>query len=230
MGAFPISFVEWLSLTYKNKFTFDCKGTIRSTTKMHTPDLMIATDRNILEPAKWVDNHADYLYYYALSRINNTELARDLVQDVFLAGLEKTGSFEGRSTERTWLTSILRNKIVDIYRKKTAGSLEIATREKFEPDPGDFFEANGHWKDKHLPLPMWEDDADVVQSKEFEKILAGCMKKLPAMWMSVFTMKHFEEEPTKTICQVLDITPSNYWIIIHRAKLNLRACLQKNWI
>ena len=191
---------------------------------------MIATDRTTLEPAKWVDNHADFLYYYALSRINNDETARDLVQDVFLAGLEKVSSFEGRSTERTWLTSILRNKIVDIYRKKTPGSLEIPANEKNESDERDFFEENGHWMEKNMPVPMWEHDVDIVRSKEFEKILEGCMKKLPAMWMSVFTMKYFEEESTKTICQVLDITQSNYWIIIHRAKLNLRACLQKNWI
>lgn len=191
---------------------------------------MIATSKNTLEPAKWVDNHADYLYNYASSRINNAETARDLVQDVFLAALEKVGSFEGRSTERTWLTSILRYKIIDIYRKKGSDSVEIATLEKADSEHRDFFEANGHWMDKHRPLPLWEHEVDAIRTKEFEKILERCMKKLPAVWMSVFTMKHIDEESTKIICQTLDITQSNYWMIIHRAKLNLRACLQKNWI
>lgn len=184
----------------------------------------------MLEPAKWVDKHADFLYNYAASRINSSEAARDLVQDVFLAALERVSSFEGRSTERTWLTSILRNKIIDIYRKRNSASVEIAGLVKAESDLQDFFETNGHWVNEHRPLPAWEHDVDLVRSKEFEKILEQCMKKLPHVWMSVFTMKHLDEDSAKTICQKLNITQSNYWVIIHRAKLNLRACLQKNWI
>jgi RNA polymerase sigma factor (sigma-70 family) len=77
--------------------------------------------QTLLDPHKWVDNYADYLYAYAISRINDEEQARDLVQEVFLAALERADKFEGKSTERTWLTAILKNKIVDIYRKRSSG-------------------------------------------------------------------------------------------------------------
>lgn len=191
---------------------------------------MIANEYNTLEPAKWVNNHAEYLYNYAASRLYDKETARDLIQDVFLAALQKIDSFEGRSTERTWLTSILRNKIIDIYRKKSVSTIEIDSTQSTISGFQDFFEANGHWMDKHRPLSIWADEFDSVRSKEFEKILEQCMKKLPGVWMTVFSMKYLDDDSTKSICKELGITPSNYWIIIHRAKLNLRACLQKNWI
>lgn len=191
---------------------------------------MTSTNINTLEPKKWVENHADYLYRYAVSRLNNKETARDLIQEVFLAALEKVGTFEGRSTERTWLTSILRFKIIDIYRKKSTVIVAIACLERPDADQHNFFEENGHWKDKYSPAPIWKDDIDILRSKEFQMTLERCMKKLPDMWMSVFTMKHLDEESTKTVCEVLNISKANYWAIIHRAKLNLRACLHKNWI
>ncbi len=191
---------------------------------------MVTTEHNKLEPVKWVDNHADYLYRYALSRLGNSEISRDLVQDVFLAALEKVDSFEGRSTERTWLTSILRYKIIDIYRTKAALRTEVDREQKFEAATENFFESNGHWSDNHEPMPIGDETFDVIQSREFEKILNQCMKKLPGVCLSVFTMKYLDDDSAVTICKELNLSQSNYWTIIHRAKLNLRACLQKNWI
>jgi len=81
----------------------------------------MVTEKQSLDPHNWVKAHADYLYSYTLSRINNEEQAKDLVQETFLAALEKVDRFEGKSTERTWLTAILKNKIIDIYRKKSSG-------------------------------------------------------------------------------------------------------------
>ncbi|WP_246229552.1 RNA polymerase sigma factor [Mucilaginibacter humi] len=88
----------------------------------------------VLNPHKWVDNHADYLYAYAISRISDEEQARDLVQEVFLAALERAGKFEGKSTERTWLTAILKNKIVDVYRKRSSGLANIDAKIERQPD------------------------------------------------------------------------------------------------
>lgn len=183
-----------------------------------------------IDPHQWVEAHADYLYAYAHARINDDEQARDLVQETFLAALEKVKTFEGRSTERTWLTAILRNKIVDVYRKKSSG-LQQADIRHAEEEQADFFDPEyGHWMAERAPTPFGIEDYDPVVHKEFSHILMLCMKKLPALWLSVFTMKHIDEEATDTICSELRITSSNFWVIIHRAKLNLRACLQKNWI
>lgn len=181
---------------------------------------------NLLNPHEWVDLHADYLYRYAFKRLNDDELARDLVQETFLAALAKTGSFKGESSERTWLTAILKYKVIDVYRKKArTGHTYYGTTETefFDPDLN-------NWKKEHWPAPFGIEAQDPLNNKEFNQVLQQCLQKLPSLWMSVFTLKHMDDEDTGSICKALGITPSNFWVIIHRAKVNLRACLQKNWI
>jgi len=190
---------------------------------------MIA-ELNKVNPHKWVSEYADYLYAYAISRVSDEEQARDLVQETFLAALEKVDKFEGKSSERTWLTAILRNKIIDVYRKKSSGLVTIDTVQA-EHDQADFFDPDhGHWTRERAPKAFGIDHHDPLADKEFNQILMLCMKKLPALWLSVFTMKHMDEETTDVICSELKLTSANFWVIIHRTKLNLRACLQKNWI
>lgn len=185
----------------------------------------------LVNPRQWIVNYADYLYRYAITRINDEEQARDLVQETFLAGLEKVTAFEGKSSEKTWLTAILKNKIIDLYRKKSSGlSAKTAAldQENFQQD---FFDAeDGHWKQEHRPKEFIAQQEEPMQQKEFNNVLQACMKKLPELWYAVFSMKHMDEEPTDVICTTLKVTPSNFWVIIHRTKLSLRACLQKHWI
>jgi RNA polymerase sigma-70 factor (TIGR02943 family) len=184
-----------------------------------------------IDPHQWVTRYADYLYTYAITRINDEELVRDLVQETFLAALEKMDKFEGRSSEGTWLVAILKNKIVDIYRKKSSGLAKRTDVLNAEQEQQDFFEPdNGHWTVAHQPRLLGVEDQDPLMNKELSHILQKCMQKLPALWLSVFTMKHLDDQSTDIICSDLKVTPSNFWVIIHRAKLNLRACLQRNWI
>lgn len=178
-------------------------------------------------PNSWVKHYADYLYQYAAVRIDDDELARDLVQETFLSALESWEKFDSRSSEKTWLTAILKNKIVDIYRKKSAAASRTSISAE---DAGGFFDNNeGHWKVTHAPVHFGIEDPAVLENKEFYNILKSCLKKLPPLWNSVFTMKHIDEESSEDICAELALTPSNFWVISHRAKLNLRDCLQKNW-
>lgn len=182
-----------------------------------------------LQPQHWVSAHADYLYAFARVRIADEEQAKDLVQETFLAALQRAPNFEGKSSERTWLTAILKNKIIDVYRKKSAVVVSSAITDAVS-DQHNFFNAeDGHWNKEHQPKPIGFED-DPLHNKEFAQILKACMSKLPPLWLSVFTMKHIDEEASETICAELKVTSSNFWVIIHRAKLNLRACLQKNWI
>lgn len=186
-------------------------------------------DRYTAHPEKWVDNYADYLFRYAVSRINDDEKARDLVQETFLSALENVSGFEGRSTESTWLTAILKNKIIDLYRRQSSGKAQ-RTESLEEITDQDFFESSdGHWSPQHRPKEFGIEN-DTLSSKEFNRILQSCMKKLPALWHSVFSLKHMEEESSDKICDTLKISPANFWVIMHRSKLNLRACLQKNWL
>jgi RNA polymerase sigma-70 factor (TIGR02943 family) len=178
-------------------------------------------------PKTWVKLHADYLYRYALTKVQDEQLAKDLVQETFLAALEKSANFKGESTERTWLTAILRNKIIDVYRKRS--SLSSHTEELANNEEEEFFDSEkGHWNPPYYPR-SFGTESDLLTNKEFAAILQQCLKKLPGLWLSVFTMKLIDEEQTETICKELKVTASNFWVIIHRAKVNLRSCLQKNW-
>lgn len=184
-----------------------------------------------IDAAKWVELYADYLYTYAYTRINDEDQAKDLVQETFLAALEKIDGFKGNSSERTWLTAILKNKVIDTYRKKSSGLDKRPEVKEAEREQADFFDHDdGHWNVEHRPKEFGIEQEDALLNKEFNYILQMCMEKLPALWLSVFTMKHMDDEPTDVICKQLKVSPSNFWVIIHRAKLNLRECLQKRWI
>src|SRR5215831_5324875 len=179
-------------------------------------------------PLQWVQNYADYLYSFALARLDNEELARDLVQETFLSALESLDQFKGHSSERTWLTAIVKYKVIEVYRKRNSGLKTIGE----EQEPGmEFFEPdNGHWKEDFEPQPLGLEYSDPIATKELITVLKICMQKLPALWRSIFSMKHMDEMSTKVICKELKVTPSNFWVIMHRAKVNLRACIQKEWL
>jgi len=190
-----------------------------------TPDQ--STKASGPDPRQWVERYADHLYSYAFVRLDHEEQARDLVQETFLAALEKVSQFQGNSSERTWLTAILKYKIIDVYRKRNSG----LRMERMEEEPElEFFEGgNGHWKEAYSPQPTGVEGADPLVNKELAAILKKCLFKLPPLWLSVFTMKHLDDAATETICEELKVTASNFWVIIHRAKLNLRACIQRSW-
>lgn len=177
-------------------------------------------NENLTEPALWVDKYADKLYSFALKKVFSDQLAEDLVQETFLSALQGRANFKGESSELTWLTSILKNKIADSFRKEKL--LIIDT-----PDD-DFFRENGHWKNK--PIPIAFEEVNPLEKKELNKVLAQCLNKLPNLWKVVFSLKYMDDSSAEEICAQLDITKANYWVIIHRSKLNLRACLQKKWL
>ncbi|MEJ7585927.1 MAG: sigma-70 family RNA polymerase sigma factor [Ferruginibacter sp.] len=182
-----------------------------------------------VEPHLWVDEYADYLYNYAMTRLSDEEVAKDLIQETFLSALENVGKFEGRCTEKTWLTAILKHKILDVYRSRCRVLEAKKTRDSHNMGKT-FFQEDGHWNVSDQPRPFSTEQAGKLDNKEFQSILLRCMQKLPALWMTIFSMKFMEEENSDNICRELKVTAANYWVIIHRAKINLRACLQKNWL
>ena len=180
-------------------------------------------------PEVWVKAYADYLYQYAIKRVADSELSKDLVQETFLSAIKSLADFQGKSSERTWLTSILKNKIIDHYRKK-AKEASVNELQSTEENRTNFFEENGHWKKKNEPETWGIEEADPLEKEELENILKGCMKKLPVNWALVFSMKYMDGEDSHKICKELNLSPSNFWVIIHRAKLSLRACINKHWL
>lgn len=173
----------------------------------------------------------DYLYSYALMKVGERATAEDLVQETFVAAIRSKDTFKGESSEKTWLVTILKNKIIDYYRKKDV--LRNATKYLAETEfdfTKNFFNLNdGHWIESARPAP-WSSLADsALESKEFETTLEGCIRKMPPKLVPVFVAKFIDDEDSEIICKVHGISSSNYWVMIHRAKVLIRSCLDKNW-
>ena len=206
---------------------------VRSTTLANTqsnesasrPDAKPSPIRSV-DPTTWVDRHGDVLYRFALARVRDPALSEDLVQETFVSALRSQSSFEGRSNEQTWLISILRNKIIDYFRSK-ASSPQSAELESDDEFAGRFFDKSGHRRDR---LSRWPSDgAGAMEKREFWLVLDECVSKLPAALIASFTLRELEKLDTKGICKLLGITASNLWMQLHRARLLLRTCLERNW-
>jgi len=182
----------------------------------------------IIEPDKWVDQYGDYLYNFAFSRVYSKEIAEDLVQDTFVAGLRAMQSFQGRSSELTWLISILKRKVIDYYRKAST-SKEIVATEFIKPFKKDGL-YEGHWILDRAPKEWKSDLTDPINRAEFRKILEQCLNSLPENWKAVFVLKYIDELNNKEICKELECTATNLWVMLHRARLKLRECIEMNWL
>lgn len=176
---------------------------------------------------EWVKLYSNLLFRYAVTRVNDRETARDMVQETFLAALRNLDNFRGEISEKNWLFMILKNKIIDHYRKKASG-LITQIDEMMEEIDG-YFGEDKHWDDDNKPRNWGVDYNSSVETDEFYEILNKCMSKLSELMRIVFTMKYLEEMESNEICKELSITSSNYWVILHRAKLQLRVCLEKKW-
>lgn len=185
----------------------------------------------MLRPSDWVKTYADYLYSLAFIKLGNKETAEDLVQETFLSAFKAKDQFKSGSSEKTWLTAILKNKIIDHYRKndvlKHVSNYIADTESGFEEH---FFHANnGHWLADSGPL-AWTELADEKLNRiEFNKIIQFCIQKMPSKLKPVFVAKFLDEMESDLICKEFNITSSNYWVIIHRSKLLMRSCLERNW-
>ena len=174
------------------------------------------------------ENHADYLFNYAISRVNDEHTAEDLVQDTFISALKSYESFEGKSKASTWLIAILKNKIIDFYRKRAREFQKESLDDISSSET--YFNSKGGWIKDKRPQPWKYETVSGIEQKEFYAILQNCLAKLKEIQRMAFVLKHMEDVDTADICKELNITASNYWVIIHRAKLQLRSCLETNWI
>lgn len=176
-----------------------------------------------INTADWVESYSDYLFNYAIVRVNDAELAKDLVQDTFIAGLKGLDKFEGKSAIRTWLVSILKRKIIDFWRQKEARKTEVFSS---------FFNEEkkyAKWNDNTVPQGrLSEIDID-IENTELRSAILKCVDSLPEKYKSVFIDKMIDQKDSDEVCKENNITASNFWVIIHRAKMQMRACLEKSW-
>ena len=186
---------------------------------------MSNTSKHTLDPNKWIALYADYLFNFAIKRIDDRDLAKDLVQETFYSGLKGMANFRGQASERTWLISILKRKIIDHYRKINSIKGKKEIRVNFYSDG----ENKGNWLEERVP-GSWGDNADKkIENEELKITLDDCIEDLPEKYRIVFLLKTVQSYGTEEICKELDITASNLWVIIHRARQQLRRCLENNW-
>ena len=186
----------------------------------------------IENPESWVDQYGDFLYRFALSRVKDPSIAEDLVQETFLAALKARKNFQGRSTARTWLIAILKHKIVDHIRKR----VREQTSDKVESmlnaaanDPADTsFNDEGDWRVR--PSKWAVDPMKLYEQKEFMDVLYQCLGELPERQAEAFMMREIDGFSTEEICKVLNISATNSWVMLYRARMWLRRCLENNWL
>ncbi|MEN8702569.1 MAG: sigma-70 family RNA polymerase sigma factor [Polaribacter sp.] len=181
--------------------------------------------QNTLNPNKWIDDYADYLFNYAVVRVNNSDLAKDLVQDTFFAGLKSAKNFQGKASERTWLVSILKRKVIDHYRKINSKKGQAEVRMNFYNDG----ENEGNWLEERVPQDWNNASEKAIENEELKSQIDVCIDNLPEKYAMVFRMKTIQEFETEEICKELEISASNLWVIIHRARTQLRKCMEDNW-
>lgn len=188
------------------------------------------------DPLEWFDRYGDYLFAYARRRLREESAAEDLVQETFLAALSADKIFAGKSSEKTWLTGILKHKIYDYFRKhsRQAGlTLEESDLSGYDYlfDRND--EWNEHWNDDYAPAEWVEKNAASpfrgVEAEEFQTVFSRCLTGLPERVANAFVMREVDGLTGEEICGVLTISTSNYWTMMHRARLHLRRCLEINW-
>ncbi|WP_248722161.1 sigma-70 family RNA polymerase sigma factor [Seonamhaeicola sp. ML3] len=177
-----------------------------------------------IDPNNWIALYSDYLFNYTISRVSDRDIAQDLVQDTFLAGLKSMNNFKGEASERTWLISILKRKIIDYYRKINSNKGKAEVRINYRDD-----ESEGDWLEERVADPFDKTAEDNMQNRELGDAIHNCLGKLPEKQADVFKMKTILNYETEAICNELNITPSNLWVIIHRARTAMADCLETNW-
>ena len=178
-----------------------------------------------LYPETWVDKYSDYLFNFTISRVNNSEIAKDLISETFLAGLKSKDNFKGEASERTWLISILKRKIIDHYRKINSNKGKAEVRISYKDD-----ESEGDWLEERISDPFDKTAEDVMENEELGQAIYGCLDTLNEKHATIFKMKTIDGFDTEAICNEFNITASNLWVIIHRARKSMAECLEKNWL
>ena len=179
------------------------------------------------EPAKWVDRYGDMIYRYLLVRVNDKVVAEDIVQETFYSALKGLEGFKGESSEKSWLFAIARNKMIDYFRKTSREAIEYSLNMK--SDDAEWFDEKGQWIQERMPVD-WRSSQNEMERKEIQSVIFRCRKHLKKLQDQVFSMKYLDEMTADQICKVLGITASNYWVLIHRARLQMRECVEKSLI
>jgi RNA polymerase sigma-70 factor, ECF subfamily len=183
-----------------------------------------------LDPERWVTEYGDVLFRFALPRVRDTAVAEDMVQETFLAAWKARQSFAAQSAEQSWLIGILKHKIVDHIRRVCRERSQF-TEEPLSAVLADQFDEHSHWNIAVGAGPKsWSEDAAQVAARlEFWQVLDDCLEKLPPRTAQAFVLRELDGAAGEEICKVLNLSSTNFWVLMHRARMQLRHCLEQNW-
>ena len=189
---------------------------------------MSAETSNVASDPAEIERHRTYLLRYASLQLRDAGAAEDAVQDTLIAALEGWHRFGGKSSVKTWLTGILKHKIIDhIRRQSREQPLASADSDQSEAEAVDaLFLEDGHWRQPPSP---WGDPDKALENKAFMAVFEQCARNMPAKTARAFMMREVMELSTEDICKELNVSTTNCWVILHRARLNLRECLEMRW-
>jgi len=174
-----------------------------------------------------IESLRPYLLRYASMQLRNADTAEDVVQETLLAALAGEEAFAGRSNLRTWLTGILKHKIVDAIRRASRERpVEAAESAREAGEIEELFDARGHWEEKP---EVWENPDGALEQKQFLGALEQCLRALPARTAEAFLMREHLGLETAEICKELGVTATHCWVLLYRARMALRRCLEENW-
>lgn len=170
---------------------------------------------------------------FATLQLRDPDLAEDAVQEALLGALRNQRSFAGRSALRTWVFGILKHKIADQLRQRarTATASELAVDDDDEDDSEvliRLFDGTGHWHPATAPKP-WRDPDASLEDARFWRVFEACLECLPERQARVFMMREFVGLKTEAICKAIGLTVTNLHVLLHRARLRLRSCLEEHW-
>ncbi len=178
-----------------------------------------------------IESHRSYMLRFATAKLRDADQAEEVVQEALLAALDGIGSFSRQSTLRTWVTSILKFKIIDFQRRVISERARFASApaddDSTDPEWSDkMFDDTGHWQPR---LAVWANPDGALEQKQFFAVFESCMDKLPRVASRVFFKREVMGMDTDEICKEEEITASNCWVMLHRARMALRECLERNW-
>ena len=182
--------------------------------------------KHSLDPSRWLSEHGDYLFSFAISRVSKRDIAEDLVQETLLSAFQARDKFRGGSSERTWLVSILKRKVIDYYRKQSRNPESLTDDFSIPFHKGGA--RDGTWISEHAPS-SWDEEVLKDDDSALMEVLQYCISLLAPKMAATFSMKSLDEISTEEICKELGISESNLWVLLHRARLQLRECVENKW-
>jgi RNA polymerase sigma-70 factor (TIGR02943 family) len=166
------------------------------------------------------------LLRYARNQLRNDAWAEDAVSETLLAALEKPQSYTGMAQLKTWLVGILKHKVIDQIRRHRREVSITSGDDDLEDLDSLLFTAKGHWQE--MPAD-WGNPGAALGQRQFFEVLEACMEHLPGQQGRVFLMREWLELDTEEICKETGVSATNLFVLLHRARLRLRECLQVTW-